>query len=111
MAEKTATITVLMTDLVGSTDLLRYGPETYDDIRRAHLAEVRRALANGGTEIKSTGDGVMAVFMSAAEALACGEMIQQAVARLRRRDPRSPAVRVGLSCGEATRSMPRRPDR
>ncbi|MGD0595754.1 MAG: AAA family ATPase [Acidimicrobiales bacterium] len=102
MAEKTATITVLMTDLVGSTDLLRYGPETYDDIRRAHLAEVRRALANGGTEIKSTGDGVMAVFMSAAEALACGEMIQQAVARLRRRDPRSPAVRVGLSCGEAT---------
>ena len=102
MAGTTATITVLMTDLVGSTGLLRHGPEAYDDIRRAHLAAVRQAIAPRGTEVKSTGDGLMATFTSAADAVACGEAVQQAVARLRRHDPRSPEVRVGISCGEAT---------
>ncbi|HUF32418.1 MAG TPA: AAA family ATPase [Acidimicrobiales bacterium] len=103
MPGATTTITVLVTDLVGSTELLRHGAEGYDEIRRTHLAAVRDALgAHHGEEVKSTGDGVLATFVSAADAVACAGAVQQAVTRLRRRDPRSPAVRVGVACGEAT---------
>jgi pentatricopeptide repeat protein len=104
MAETvTATITVLMTDLVGSTRLLRHGPEAYDEIRRAHFDAVRAVIADcRGDEVKSTGDGVMATFTSAADAVLAAIGVQQAVSLLQRRDPRSPAVRVGIGCGEAT---------
>lgn len=100
---RTATITVMVTDLVGSTALLRFGPEAFDEIRRAHLDAVREAIeVNGGTVVKSTGDGILGTFTSAADAAtaACG--VQVAVALLRSKDPRHPAVRVGVASGEAT---------
>ena len=53
-----ATITVVFTDLVDSTGLLRYGPEAADDLRRRHLTTVADAVERQrGTVVKSPGDG------------------------------------------------------
>jgi class 3 adenylate cyclase len=99
----TATVTVLVTDLVGSTELLRHGPEVYDDLRRAHFDAVRSAIAEQrGVEVKSTGDGILATFTSASDAIAAATALQVGVTELQARDARQPDVRVGVSCGEAT---------
>ncbi len=101
---ETATVTILFTDLVGSTALLQHGPEVADRLRREHTAALRHAIArHRGTEVKSTGDGMMVTFASAADAVAAGGDIQRAVQRLIRDDPRHPGVRVGISTGEAFR--------
>ena len=78
------TVTVLFTDMVGSTALLsRLGDEQFDDVRRAHVAALREAIAaNNGTEVKSTGDGVMAVFASASDAASAAVAIQRTITRL-----------------------------
>lgn len=103
MAE-TATVTILFTDLVGSTALLQHGPEVAERLRREHTAAVRHAIVRPrGLEVKSTGDGMMVTFASAADAVAAGGAIQRAVQRLIQEDPRHPGVRVGISTGEAFR--------
>ena len=58
---------VLFTDLVGSTQLLSdLGEAAFDRLRRDHFAELRTAVAGaGGDEIKTLGDGILAVFGSA----------------------------------------------
>lgn len=99
----TSTITVLFTDMVDSTGLLRAGADVADEIRRRHLGAVRGAVsAHRGVEVKNLGDGVMATFTSAADAVAGATAIQQAVHRLQHDEASSPAVRVGVSTGEAT---------
>ncbi len=98
------TVTVLFTDLVGSTDLLsRIGEAAFDEVRRAHFSILREAIhRHGGDEIKTLGDGVLAVFGSAADAVNCGVAMQQAVAR-RNPPARTPvAMRVGLALGDVT---------
>jgi class 3 adenylate cyclase len=64
-------VTVLFTDLVGSTELLsRLGETAFDELRRAHFSALRKAIdRHGGEEIKTLGDGILAVFSSAAEAV------------------------------------------
>jgi class 3 adenylate cyclase len=96
---------VLFTDLVGSTQLASgLTSEEGDALRRAHFSSLREAIAAfGGTEVKNLGDGLMVIFPSASGALSCAVAIQQAVDRDNRRDGRALALRVGLSCGEATR--------
>ena len=58
----TETVTLVFTDLVGSTELLsRLGPEAAEVLRREHFGLLRSSLAeNHGTEVKNTGDGMMA---------------------------------------------------
>ena len=97
------TVTVLFTDMVGSTDLLsRLGPQAGDDLLNRHFAGLRGALAvHRGREVKTLGDGIMAVFDSAGDALACAVTMQAAVDRQGREDPgRSFQMRVGISAGE-----------
>jgi class 3 adenylate cyclase len=98
-------ITVLFTDLVGSTELASsMTPEAADEIRRGHFSALRQAVAEaGGTEIKNLGDGIMVTFPTASAALSCGVAIQQAVDRDNRGLERPLGVRVGLSGGEATK--------
>ena len=68
----TQTVTVLFTDIVGSTALSsRLAPEEADQVRHAHFSLLRQALAaSDGTEVKNLGDGLMAVFPSASAAVA-----------------------------------------
>jgi DNA-binding SARP family transcriptional activator len=102
----TATATFLFCDLVGSTALLtRLGDDAGDEVRRDCYAVFREALAtHGGSEIKSTGDGVFAVFPTSVEqAVACGIAMQQGMASLDMAYPLLKlGLRVGIAMGEAT---------
>jgi class 3 adenylate cyclase len=97
---------VLFTDLVGSTELRgRLGEEPTDELRRRHDQALTQAVeANNGQVIKGLGDGIMATFAGASDAVAAAVVIQQAVDRLNRsgKAPVSLSVRVGLSAGDVT---------
>ena len=95
-------ITILFTDMVGSTRLSEFmSTDDAHDLRRQHFSILRRAIAKtGGTEVKNLGDGVMAVFASASAAIACAIAMQQGVERDNRNRDEVVGLRVGLSGGE-----------
>ncbi|MCC7448242.1 MAG: adenylate/guanylate cyclase domain-containing protein [Anaerolineae bacterium] len=77
---KTETVTIMVVDLVGSTPLV-------EQVSRQQLLElledvtlpIRQAVAEyGGTIVKFTGDGYLATFQSASEALYAGAHIVDA---------------------------------
>ncbi len=89
----TETVSVLMTDLVGSTAIAdRVGPEAAEELRTEHFGLLRGALERtAGREVKNLGDGLMVVFSSASQALLCAARMQQAIeARNRRSEVREP---------------------
>ena len=98
------TVSVLMTDLVGSTAIAeRIGPAAAEDLRREHFDLLRGAIARtGGREVKNLGDGLMVVFSNASHALTCAVEMQQAVEARNRRSQERLQVRIGISFGEAT---------
>ena len=100
-----STLAVLFCDQVGSTDLLtRVGDEAAEEVRRDLFAVLHRAAAMArGEVVKSTGDGVMAVFPGdPTDALRCAILMQRGVAPLAARDPSvGLALRVGVSFGPA----------
>ena len=100
----TETITVLFTDLVGSTEIsYAISPDAADELLRAHFSVLRRAIAgSGGVEVKGLGDGVMVVFRSTSAALSCAVAMQQAVHRDNVGARHQLGLRIGLSGGEAT---------
>jgi class 3 adenylate cyclase len=94
---------VMFTDIVGSTEITqRLGDDAGMDLVNQHDGVVRAALgANGGREVKHTGDGIMASFVSAASAVRCATQIQQEFARRRDASEGSPVrVRIGAAAGE-----------
>jgi class 3 adenylate cyclase len=100
---RTETVTVVFTDLVGSTELAsRLGHDAYEALRQEHFTALRTAVTkHGGTEVKTTGDGLMLRFDSATNAIACAVALQQATdSKVRRNDPVQ--IRIGASSGEAT---------
>ncbi len=92
---------MLFTDLVNSTQLMqRAGDEDAQRIFKAHYQLLRDAVsANGGSEVKSLGDGLMVAFSSAADAVRCEIMVQQASRR--GVGGERLAVKVGINAGEA----------
>jgi class 3 adenylate cyclase len=101
--EVSGTVTLLFTDVVGSTELLdRLGDEEAERLRREHFAILRRAAAeHGGQEVKSLGDGLMLAFSSAASAVACAASMQQRIAAGEgERGGESLGLRVGLNAGD-----------
>ena len=96
-------VAVLMTDLVSSTAMAdRVGPEAAEGLRLEHFGLLRGALeGTGGREVKNLGDGLMVVFSSAAQSLACAAQMQQAIEAHNRRAEEQLGVRVGVSLGEA----------
>ncbi len=98
------TVTILFTDVEGSTALTRReGDERARVLLRVHEDLVRQQVkAHGGHEIKAMGDGFMVAFTSARGAVACAVGIQQALGE---HDSGQPAdeqlrVRMGLNTGE-----------
>lgn len=95
--------TILFTDIVESTMLTqRFGDEAAMALLDLHNTVVRNALADlGGREVKHTGDGIMAAFLSAAAAVKCASRIQNDFAGHEdNRRERPLKVRIGAAAGE-----------
>jgi class 3 adenylate cyclase len=88
--------TVLFTDIVDSTATLqRLGDAVWRDLLLKHNARLRDALnAYRGREVATTGDGFLAVFDGATNAVRCGVAMARAA-----RDIGLP-IRVGVHTGE-----------
>ena len=96
-------VTILFTDMEDSTTLTqRLGDAKAQELLRLHNGIIRESLnIHGGSEIKHTGDGIMASFPSASRAIACAVAIQRRLARHNQENPETPInVRIGLNAGE-----------
>jgi class 3 adenylate cyclase/dienelactone hydrolase len=91
-----ALLTVLFTDIVGSTQLAaELGDAGWRELLDRHNRIVRRELdRHGGREIKTVGDGFLATFDGPARAVRCAEAITVAVRAL------DIEVRAGVHTGE-----------
>ena len=99
------TVTILFTDLVGSTQLeSAVGPVRADELRAEHFSILAEAIesSEGGKEVKNTGDGVMVVFPSAAGATECAVDMQQRFDVRNRGEDEQLVIRIGISMGDAT---------
>ena len=97
-------VVVMFTDLVGSTKMTQeLGDMGAQQVVRTHNAIVRNALAAyHGREVKHTGDGIMAVFSNAANAVASTMVMQQELAKHNGAQGSLPVkVRIGLNAGAA----------
>jgi class 3 adenylate cyclase len=97
-----STAIVLFTDLVGSTELWsRLGEDGAETLRHQHDALVAGAIGAGrGTVVKNLGDGLMATFVGASDAVGAAVAIQQAIERHNRAGGTALGVRIGISAGD-----------
>lgn len=93
---------ILFSDIADSTGLTqRLGDTGAMVLVRAHDAAVRGALeAHDGSEVKHTGDGIMATFTSVVRGLECAVDVQSRIGEQNRQAPEPVRVRIGLSAGE-----------
>jgi len=96
------TAIVLFTDLVGSTELRsRLGEDAAESLRHQHDTLVADAVKGSrGTVVKNLGDGVMATFAGASDAVRAAVAIQQAIGRCNRPGTAALEVRIGISAGD-----------
>lgn len=94
--------TILFTDIVESTAMTQaLGDEVAMRVLDIHDKVVRDALtALGGREIKHTGDGIMASFMSAVAAVRCASRVQSDLCNPEAKHEYPVKVRIGLAAGE-----------
>ena len=97
--------TILFTDIVDSTALTQsMGDEAAVALLKVHDTIVRDALAAfGGREVKHTGDGIMASFVSSAGAVKCASQIQSELAKQQEKEGKRDGpikVRIGAAAGE-----------
>lgn len=89
-------VTVVITDIVGSTAILhRIGDQAWRERLAGHHARMREQLnVFRGREIKTTGDGMLAVFDRPLRAVRCAEAMAATARRLEL------PIRVGVHTGE-----------
>jgi class 3 adenylate cyclase/pimeloyl-ACP methyl ester carboxylesterase len=94
--------TILFTDVQDHTSMMqRLGDGRAREVLREHERITRAALRiHGGTEVKSMGDGFLAWFASASQALECAVDLQRAFDDHNRRSREPLRVRVGINAGE-----------
>ncbi len=98
------TITMLFSDIEGSTALLRRLGDRYADALSAQRALLRTAFADcGGQEMGTEGDSFFVVFGSAAEAVRCCVAAQRALSGYDWPGGIPVRVRMGLHSGEPVR--------
>jgi class 3 adenylate cyclase len=95
---------IMFTDMEGSTSTTqRLGDEAAMVLLRRHDSIIRTALgAHHGSEVKHTGDGIMASFSSVTNSLSCSIAIQRAIALHNQEagPDDSFLVRIGIAAGE-----------
>jgi len=96
------TLTILFTDVVRSTEVLAaLGDREAERIRLSHYADLREQIERfAGTEVKTLGDGLMATFTAAQDAIECATAMQQASHRRMGPGPDALTIRIGLSSGD-----------
>jgi class 3 adenylate cyclase/tetratricopeptide (TPR) repeat protein len=101
-----STATIVFTEMVGSGALrARLGEERAEEVRRLHDDVLTaRIEANGGQVLKGQGDGLVAAFPSACDALTAAVQMQQAMASHNRRGNAvaEVSIRIGLSVGDVS---------
>jgi class 3 adenylate cyclase len=99
---ETAFRTILFTDIVESTSLTqRLGDARAMELLRVHDEAVARALdRHSGSEVKHTGDGLMAAFPSVVGAIQSAVEIQQRLSPNGAGAETELRVRIGMAAGE-----------
>src|SRR5437879_2288464 len=97
-----STAIVLFTDLVRSTELRsRLGEDAAEELRHKLDGLVAGAVhASRGHLVKNLGDGIMATFVGASDAVGAAVAIQQAIGRHNRSGSAALEVRIGISAGD-----------
>jgi class 3 adenylate cyclase len=101
-------VTIFFSDIEGFTSYTeRHGDAAAYELLEIHHALVREELQrHGGQEVKTLGDGFMAVFPSVRAALLCATQIQKRLAEHNRLYPEKPLrVRIGLHAGEPLHTL------
>jgi predicted ATPase/class 3 adenylate cyclase len=98
----TGTVTILFTDIEGSTRLLQaLGPEVYGQLLADHHRLIRQAVTDfQGVEVKTEGDSFFVVFPLATDALAAAAEAQLALCSHRWPTDAAVRVRMGIHTGE-----------
>jgi class 3 adenylate cyclase len=93
---KLAIATILFVDIVRSTEkAARIGDRRWSEVMNHYYVAVRRELsAARGTEVVTTGDGMLATFQAPTKAIRCAFAIRKAVRTL------GLEIRAGLHTGE-----------
>ena len=101
MGLPTGTVTFWMSDIEGSTRLLRRLGGQYPSVLATHHRLVRDAVtAAGGTEVSTEGDAFFCVFTTAADAVDAAVHVQRALAGWQWPDGERVAVRIGVHTGD-----------
>ena len=102
VVQPTGTVTVLFTDVEGSTQLLeRLGAERFADALALHRRVLREAFArHGGYEVDEEGDAFLVAFQAAGEAVAAAGEAQQGLASVVWPLEGGLRVRMGVHTGE-----------
>lgn len=93
--------TIVFTDIVGSTAITqRLGDRAAMRVLDLHDGLVRAALGrHAGREVKHLGDGIMAAFAAAVDAVRCATSIQAGFRDAARDSAEPVRVRIGLASG------------
>jgi hypothetical protein len=93
---------ILFTDMVDSTRLTQQlGDRDAMRLLRQHDTIVRSALAQfGGSEVKHTGDGIMAAFTLASQAVRAAMQVQRTLQEHNEAERSRLRVRIGVAAGE-----------
>ena len=107
--QPTGEVTLLFTDIEGSTRLLeRLGTERYGEALELHRELLREAFErHGGYEVDNEGDAFFVAFASALEAVAAAERAQRALATADWPDEGAIRVRIGLHTGAPVPAPPK----
>jgi adenylate cyclase len=97
------TVTIVFTDIVDSTVLVRrLGDHAWLPLLRRHNAVIEAATAaHGGKVVETQGDGSMLAFSSARRAVSCAKSIQREVANAFADGAPPVRVRIGVHTGDA----------
>jgi DNA-binding SARP family transcriptional activator len=97
-----ATATIMFAELAGSTPMrARLGDQDADAVRTAHDRRLRDALAaHAAISVRAFGDGLLAAFAAAGDALACSVEMQRAIDRQARHSPATLELRIGVGAGD-----------
>ena len=93
-------VTLVFTDIEGSTSLLTMLGERYADLLHSHRRVLRAAFEeHGGVEVGTEGDSFFVAFPSAADAVAAAVDLQRGLAAATWPDDVQVRVRVGIHSG------------